>query len=343
MNTPSTGAPWDTALVEGLLRQVSRSFYLTLRVLPAGVRPQISIAYLIARAADTLADTDAVACGRRLGLLQALRQRLHSSEPAGLDLAPFIQKQGQAAERQLLERLADILALLERFSLEDQQRLRQVLDMITSGQVLDLQRFGEVPDTQVQSLTDDEELDDYIYRVAGCVGEFWTKMCRAHLVGQTTIDDPSLLADGIRFGKGLQLVNILRDLPRDLRRGRCYLPRKRLSTAGLNPPDLLDPGNLDRLRPVFHHYLGVAEAHLAAGWNYTNVLPWACMRLRLACAWPVLIGLRTLGKLNHGNILANAKPVKISRGEVQLIVFRSILSYPVPSAWRSLARFSGRH
>ena len=37
------------AALNELLKQTSRSFYLTLRVLPAAVRPQIGLAYLLAR------------------------------------------------------------------------------------------------------------------------------------------------------------------------------------------------------------------------------------------------------------------------------------------------------
>ncbi len=79
-----------------------------------------------------------------------------------------------------------------------------------------------------------------------------------------------MLADGIRFGKGLQLVNILRDLPADLKNGRCYLPMEELAEVGLAPEDLLQPANECKLRPLYNHYLDVAESHLAAGWNYTN-------------------------------------------------------------------------
>ena len=58
-----------------LLREVSRSFYLSLRVLPAEVRPQISLAYLLARASDTVADTGIVARERRLELLRRMREK----------------------------------------------------------------------------------------------------------------------------------------------------------------------------------------------------------------------------------------------------------------------------
>ncbi|MGH7385244.1 MAG: squalene/phytoene synthase family protein, partial [Candidatus Rokuibacteriota bacterium] len=42
-------------LTTALLRRVSRSFYLSLAVLPRAVRPTIGLAYLFARASDTIA------------------------------------------------------------------------------------------------------------------------------------------------------------------------------------------------------------------------------------------------------------------------------------------------
>ena len=158
---------------------------------------------------------------------------------------------------------------------------------ITSGQELDLTRFGGASVENITILGTDPELDDYTYRVAGCVGEFWTKMCRAHLFPKARLDDARLITDGIRFGKGLQLVNILRDIPSDLRQGRCYLPRERLTAAGLQPSDLLKPENEPRFRPLYASYLDLAAAHLLAGWDYTNRLPHSSVRVRLACAWPI--------------------------------------------------------
>ena len=165
------------------------------------------------------------------------------------------------------------MALIEQFPAEDRQRIRDVLAIIASGQELDLSRFADATLERIAALNTDEELDDYTYRVAGCVGEFWTKMCRAHLIRDALLDEDWLTAQGVRFGKGLQLVNILRDLPRDLRHGRCYLPGDRLWAIGLAPSDLLDPTNGAKLRPLYDFYLAQAEDHLAAGWQYTNALP----------------------------------------------------------------------
>jgi farnesyl-diphosphate farnesyltransferase len=144
------------------------------------------------------------------------------------------------------------------------------------------------------------------------------------------------MADAIRYGKGLQLVNILRDLPADLRKGRCYLPLDKLTVAGLKPADLSQPANTAGFRALYDRYLDLVESRLAAGWRYTNCIPWSQMRVRLACAWPILIGLETIQRLRVENVLDPQHPVKISRSEVRRVILRSILSYPWPSAWKRL-------
>jgi farnesyl-diphosphate farnesyltransferase len=123
-----------------------------------------------------------------------------------------------------------------------------------------------------------------------------------------------------------------------LRKGRCYLPGERLAGLGLAPAALLQPQSEPALRPLYAEYLDRAEAHLAAGWDYTNTLPWRCARVRLACAWPILIGVRTIERLRAGNVLDPRQRIKIGRGEVRGIILRSVLCYPWPGAWRRLAR-----
>ena len=163
-------------------------------------------------------------------------------------------------------------------------------------------------------------------------------MCRAHLFPGMELDDMPLLADGIRFGKGLQLVNILRDLPGDLRQGRCYLPRTRLRKSAWNHRSCCSASTMGRFRPLYWaSYLKQAEDLLAAGWAYTNALPHNEMRVRLACAWPILIGMRTLARLRAGNVLDERHRIKISRGEVRSLVLRSVLfCYPNARAWNRL-------
>lgn len=333
-------------LLTSLLREVSRSFYLTLRALPAAVRPQISLAYLLARATDTIADTELVPVEERLAALARLRERIAGRATGRLDfsasaLLPAAAGGGAAAaERTLLLRIEDALTVLGSFAGEDQQRIRTVLDIITGGQELDLARFevGRPPGARAPgALRTQAELDDYTYRVAGCVGEFWTAVCRAWLFPRAPLDDAWLRTQGVRFGQGLQLVNILRDLPADLRRGRCYLPADELGRVGLTPGDLLDPAAAGALRPLYQRELDLAVGHLDAGWAYTLALPRGQVRVRLACAWPVLIGVRTLALLRSANPLAGPR-VKVSRREVRQILLGTTWRCLWPGGWQRLYR-----
>ncbi len=329
-----------------LVRQVSRSFYLTLSVLPAKIRPQICLAYLLARATDTITDTHLIPVGQRREVLRQMRTAIRAvAEGNRAEMPEFGELatardapagQGSQGETILLENAAELFEELGRLAPADRILVRDLLEIIIMGQESDLIRFGQASADRITAFETTEDLEEYTYRVAGCVGEFWTRMCRAHLFVKADLDDTMLLASGIRFGKGLQMVNILRDLPRDLRQGRCYIPISCLAERGLEPASLLRAAEMGRFRPLYAGFLEEARDLLAAGWAYTNSLPHNQMRVRLACAWPILIGTKTLALLRAGNVLDDRHRIKISRGEVRRILVRSLLSYPNPQAWNRL-------
>jgi len=113
---PPSAVP-SSLLLGQLLRDVSRSFYLTLRVLPKGLRVPVGLAYLLARAADTIADTQLLPPQRRLDLLLAFRAQvagpandtqLHEIESA------LTEHQKDSSERLLLQSLVPAVRLLDR-------------------------------------------------------------------------------------------------------------------------------------------------------------------------------------------------------------------------------------
>jgi len=324
-----------------LLKSVSRSFYLTLRILPAPVRRQIGLAYLLARATDTIADTEALPVDRRLVALGELRAKILAKGPEPFTLPDLQERQASASERLLLEQMGGALQMLFAFPPEDTALIQRVLAVISDGQALDLERFGASNAQNITALGSDGELDDYTYRVAGCVGEFWTRICVAHLRPRPKSGTEALVEKGVRFGKGLQLVNILRDLSADLRNGRCYLPAPALAAAGLAPTMLLEAKNEPKLRAVYDPWVRRAEEHLNAAWDYVLALPKSWVRVRLACAWPVLIGQATIAKLKTENVLDPSRRIKVSRAEIRRILRQSVLLYPFP-AWRDLPRRAER-
>ena len=315
-------------LMTDVLRGVSRSFYLTLRVLPKDLREPVGLAYLLARAADTISDTRLVPADDRLKHLVAFRQQVEGP----VDMSKLRQIRLTVAdtpmtsdEHSLLLCLPEAISILETSPEADRARIRSVVVTLTRGMELDLTRFPAEDSGQVAALKDSAELDEYTYYVAGCVGEFWTAMTVAHTPALSGWDVHRMSELGVRFGKALQLTNVLRDLPRDLRTGRCYLPRTDLDGVGMAPEELLDPALSARARPLLAMNILTALEHYDAAEEYILAIPRRCMRLRLAAIWPVLIGLTTLAKLACNEAwLDSSKRSKVSRGWVYRMMALSV-------------------
>ena len=304
--------------IDKLLETTSRSFYPTLKYLPKKIRGQIGLLYLLARVADTIADSKA---GQTSDLIEALTQYNEAAQGRSSelpDLSALADIQSNPDEGELLRNVEKVVQALSIYGQGDQERILECLDVIVGGQILDLERFGIAKDDgKISSLNSEEELDDYTYRVAGCVGVFWTKMSLAHIISLPKEKEEKFFENGIRFGKALQMINILRDIPEDVRFGRCYIPGPSLKTHGLEPEDLLDPSNIDAFRPLYDTYLDLTSEHLDAAIEYIKMIPDRQFRLKAASMLPVLIGQRTVTLLREGNILDSDEKIKVTRDEMK--------------------------
>jgi farnesyl-diphosphate farnesyltransferase len=321
--------PSRAFLLGPLLKGVSRSFYLTLRVLPAGMRDPVGLAYLLARAADTIADTSLIPPDQRLELLLALRDQVNGTgdkEALARRMAIEVAaQQTQSDEKVLLESLEPALTVLAQLSESDRQAVRAIVTTLTQGMEFDLRMFPDESSGQIVALKEYEALDRYTYLVAGCVGEFWTQMTYAHMPGTLKGEPETILRRGVRFGKALQMTNVLRDCGKDLRIGRCYLPATMLERYGLTPQDLLSPANSVRAQPLLFELLRKTLDHFREAVDYTLAIPAWSVRLRLACLWPILIGLETLLLLvDNNDWLDPAKVSRVRRNDVYRIIARSL-------------------
>ncbi len=323
--------PSKRALLRDILKQVSRSFYLTLAVVPANVRDQIGLSYLFARAADTIADTDMIERVQRLQFLKQFRAQF-AGEQIGWDAirgiqAALVPHQVDSTELVLLQRLEDCFKLYLECTQDDRIRIRRLMGTLPNGMEMDLLRFPGDTAKDLTSLKTFDDLDQYTYYVAGCVGEFWTDMTCGHRPALANWNVKEMSAIGVRFGKGLQLTNILKDLARDLQRGRCYIPDAMLKAAGLTPKDLLRPDKAEAFRTVLRQLLTITREHLDQGWLYTMAIPRMEIRLRLSCMWPILFAGETLRLIARSDELLNpAVTLKISRGTVYRIMALTTLT-----------------
>jgi len=293
-----------------VLKAVSRSFYLSLRFLPGPMRRPAGIAYLLARASDTIADSVSVPAQDRINFLDDFSRQVRGD----VGKLPWELAEGvcDEAERILLLRSGEVISALETLSGGEQVLVREVLETIIGGQKLDLERFGEADDENVVCLSDEAALDDYTWRVAGCVGSFWTKL-GFQTLGKGFSDSPEaeLVELGIEYGKGLQIVNILRDLPEDLKAGRCYLPVT-------NTEDKVG------LMKEFSRWRGRAVKKVATGQEYSNKL--AKKRLRVASVLPAMLAEETLRMMDGALFSRLEERIKVPRSKVYGLVLNAWIS-----------------
>lgn len=308
-----------------LLSAVSRSFYLSLRFLPAQFRAAVSTAYLIARATDTVADTAQTSGEHRLRVLEMMGQALDREGGAEYgELTTVLKKelapsQAHKGEQELLTRFEEVMLQFDSLSFPEKDLVREVMGKIIRGQRLDLERFdckvssGTVTGKSgIPALPDEAALMEYAYLVAGCVGEFWTKLgYELYGEGFSSAPEKELLTLGRRYGQALQLINILRDRREDEERGRQYIPDS-------------CPVSLYQERAV---------AWLDEGLLYAEKLH--SFRLRLATGLPALIGHETLDLLKAGT--GGQKP-KIPRKKVYSLLLRAVRASAVPGGWAECLR-----
>lgn len=263
------------------------------------MRPAIGLGYLLARISDTLADTAPAPLELRVTLLETFRDFvLHRETPDASFFAAiradFLPHQTHDGERELLSEpsLTEAFAALEELSESERDAVHEVLREIIAGQRWDLAFFEEN-----DAVSDPDLLDRYTYQVAGCVGEFWTRIGEISL-GEKFADQADigkLMRLGKHYGQGLQLVNILRDVSEDRANGRDYLP-----------------GSTE-------HWIARCRAHLDDAERYVKQI--RGFRVRFATALPYLIARETVDLL-QASAPASEK-VKVSRKVVRRCLFRS--------------------
>ena len=221
----------DTAGYERLLKKLARTFALSLRILPASIRPALSLAYMLARASDSIADAATAPTFQRLALLRALPDSFPEKSP---DLGLT------GDERDLVVRFPDLLKALD--AMPAAAEIKDAWRVILRGQIFDLERFEPSADGEPPQPLSPDELVEYTQLVAGSVGEFWTRLSFRHIPDYATKPLDEMLTLARTFGQGLQMVNILRDRRRDADLGRVYIPDERFYPEMQRASKLLEAG-----------------------------------------------------------------------------------------------------
>jgi farnesyl-diphosphate farnesyltransferase len=272
---------------------------------------------MLARATDSVADTSTAAPGKRAEVLRQMRRAVQGTLPPDERALLLQALRGEMADAQtnpseatLLRRFGECLEQLEQVSETELQLLRRVLSLIVKGQLWDLTYFDD--HKVVESV---DETTRYTYLVAGCVGEFWTDLGLATLgKGFCAPERRDIMAQAAaRYGQGLQLVNILRDIAEDAARGRAYLASFREKSETYTRQDSLE---IWRNRAFWY---------LRDGLDYARRLE--SFRLRFTAMLPALLGQKTLRLIAQRT---GCERVKITR--------KAVYASLVKAAWLSMKK-----
>ena len=323
--------------LETLLKNTSRSLYLSVRVLPRVMRPAFSVAYLLCRYADTVADTPLLPAPRRLFWIERFPSILQNQAAEEIELLTHEIKGGSSNpyERILIENLRPCLDAFNQIPGNQKPFILEVVRAVCEGMKIDLQVFPHEQNAPVIAFQTNKELENYCRLMGGKPGEFWSQLIFRST--QIPTDKETFLKLGRHIGDALQIVNILRDLPNDLQIGRCYFPQEDLQSVGLTPQELLYPANSPRFESVKQKWIAWGLARLQEGNSYFRLLPKTQPGQRTAVAWPILWAADTLYKIALEPDLLNIKKrVKISRSTIYLTMLCTPplwLSNRVFSAW----------
>ena len=210
--------------LEELLEKTSRTFALSIPVLPEPTRRQVMIGYLLFRIADTFEDAAHWPPGRRVKALREFQGLLSGYSPGeAARLAALWTAANPSPNPGYRELIAEVPRVLEAFFALDERAVSSVrAHVIRSAE--GMAGFVERSRDGVLALADTAALREYCYAVAGIVGEMLTDL---FLLGRETLAAiaPYLRERAAAFGEALQLVNIVKDAATDVAEGRSFLPR----------------------------------------------------------------------------------------------------------------------
>ncbi|MBP5430070.1 MAG: squalene/phytoene synthase family protein [Elusimicrobiaceae bacterium] len=310
-----------------LLKNTSRSLYLSAKILPDSIRPAFGLAYLLCRYADTIADTPLLEPSKRLYWVEQFPQIVRTQDAArSAELTRDLSGRSSTNpyEAALIAHLPDCLAALKKIPTEQQAFIFEVVENVCTGMKKDLTAFAQPAPGTVKALATPEELKTYCRLMGGKPGLFWSQLIVQTLAVQT--DKEAFFTWGQQIGDALQIVNVLRDLPQDLQNSRCYFPQSDLQAAGLQVQDLFNVQNSARFEPIKNKWLAWGKQNLKQAPAYYRALPKTALRVRASVAWPMLWTADTFIRLAQTQDVLNVhKRVKIPRR----IIYGTMLVTPL--------------
>ena len=315
----------DTEYCTEMLGQVSRTFAPTIRMLPKKLYIPVTVAYLLCRIADTVEDEPRFQADEKKDILltfaDMFKQDAESNKERFLAAVSVIPE--YSTDVSLMKNLERVHRVYKTLHPEVQKMIATWVVEMSLGMKKYAQSSAK---RHTQFLNSMKELDEYTYYVAGTVGHMLTSLFSYFSKRITPAVTRRLEIFSESFGKGLQLVNIIRDVAVDLKRGQSYIPDEILKKYKLTRQTVFDAENSEKAEQLFNELIQTAVNHLDKALAYIVNIPRDETRIRLFCLLPLFWAMQTLRLIqtNTLNLLGSEK-IKISRKVIRTEFYKSLI------------------
>ena len=303
------------ALTRAWLPRVSRSFAPSIAQLGEPLESAVGVAYLLCRIVDTVEDEAALGPALQAELFEHFRSALaapHEIAHARAIETAFGGWDGD--DPALCRESRAVFAAYASLSSEERAAMAPWIDEMATGMARFQARRAGGP-LRIESRDD---LVRYCYYVAGTVGHLLTGLFALHTPQLDGVAVERLTARAEEFALALQLVNMVKDVASDQRKGRVFLPLE--LTGPVAVANLLDAAHRDAVSRAHEQMCDMAETNLRGALEYTCLLPPGSSARRF-CAVPLLLARATLREVKRNRaVFEHAGPVKISRPEAMELV-----------------------
>lgn len=287
---PISSPSADLAYQKAILNSVSRTFALTIPLLPPSIEKVVGNTYLLCRIVDTIEDAAELSAQTKQALsalfLDTVLEKV-SVENFVKSCLEALKNYSNPDELDLIANTPTVLRILHTCSSDDQQAVSRCVSIMSEGMSF---FHGKQNQAGLQDLA---EFEKYCYVVAGVVGELLTTIFSNHshafkkeLVGHENL--------AIAFGQALQMTNILKDSPEDKARGVSWKPIN-MSQAEL---------------------LKIAHQKLQDSLKYILLIPKQEQGMRRFCFLAFGLAVMTLTKIANHTEFNSKDEVKLSKSTV---------------------------
>jgi farnesyl-diphosphate farnesyltransferase len=290
MNSSIESPNTDLAYQKAILGSVSRTFALTIPLLPPDIEIVVGNTYLLCRIVDTIEDAAEISPVEKQDLSKLFLDVVLGKISAEAFVTPCLETlrgHSNVDELDLITHTPTVLRILYNLPNRDRAAISRCVSIMSEG-------MSHFHSRQTQEgLKDLAEFEAYCYAVAGVVGELLTTIFghyspefAKHISGHEKL--------AIDFGQALQMTNILKDSSADYARGVSWRPAQMSQTQ----------------------LLKLAYNKLQNSLSYILLIPNNEVGMRRFCFLAFGLAVMTLEKISTSGELSKKVEIKLSRNTV---------------------------